>query len=62
MKEMKLINGKQLHVVNHGDSKQNQIDINCHTRQTNPGYSRNKLGGFYTSWMFFYEEEGLILE
>ena len=49
MKEMKLLEGKKLQVASHESYKDNTIDNYSHSRQTNPGYSRNKLGGFYTS-------------
>ena len=49
MKQMKLMDKKELHIVNHNSGKQNSNIGSHHERQTNPGYSRNKLGGFYTS-------------
>ena len=49
MKEMSLLEGKRLQVVKHVGPKETNIEGCSHSRQTNPGYSRNKLGGFYTS-------------
>jgi|688.fasta_scaffold156437_1 hypothetical protein len=49
MKEMKLMNSKELCIVNHNAGKENSCVGSHHDRQTNPGYSRNALGGFFTS-------------
>lgn len=40
---------KELHIVNHNTGKENSNIGSHHDRQTNPGFSRNKLGGFFTS-------------
>jgi hypothetical protein len=48
MKDMDLMKPKALHMVEHKSSQDRSLNSNIHTRQTNPGYSRNKLGGFYT--------------
>ena len=48
MKQMDLMKPKTLYVVQHRTEDDKNKNGNVHTRQTNPGYSRNKLGGFYT--------------
>lgn len=48
MKDMDLMKPKTLYVAQHKTSQDKNLSSNLHTRQTNPGYSRNKLGGFYT--------------
>ena len=45
---MNLLKQKTLYVVQHKSSMDKGLNSNVHTRQTNPGYSRNKMGGFYT--------------
>lgn len=52
MKKMKLVNEKSLYIVNHKSGKENGNIGSHHDRQTNAGYSRNKLGGPFTSWFF----------
>lgn len=47
LKDMNLLKTKDLHVINHGGADKS-LNSNIHTRQTNPGYSRNTLGGVYT--------------
>ena len=47
---MNLLKPKTLYMVDHKSSMDKGLNSNVHTRQTNPGYSRNKLGGFYTKW------------
>lgn len=49
MKQMKLMDPKELSIVKHKSGKENNHVGSHHDRQTNPGYSRNKLGGFFTS-------------
>ena len=44
---MDLLNGKSLHVVKY-NGLDKSLNSCIHTRQTNPGYSRNALGGIYT--------------
>ena len=34
--------------VKYADPSGKCIFNDCHTKETNPGFSRNKLGGFYT--------------
>lgn len=46
---MNLLKSKDLHVINHGGADKS-LNSNIHTMQTNPGYSRNALGGIYTKW------------
>ena len=48
MKTMDLMKQKTLYMVQHKTKDDKSLNSNIHTRQTNPGYSRNKLGGFYT--------------
>jgi hypothetical protein len=48
MKTMDLMKPKTLYMVEHKTNQDRSLNSNIHTRQTNPGYSRNKLGGFYT--------------
>jgi hypothetical protein len=48
LKEMDLIKPKSLYMVEHKSNLDKNLNSNIHTRQTNPGYSRNLLGGFYT--------------
>jgi hypothetical protein len=48
MKTMDLMKPKTLYMVEHNSCQDKSLNSNIHTRQTNPGYSRNKLGGFYT--------------
>ena len=48
MKDMDLMKPKTLYVAQHKTSQDKNLSSNIHTRQTNPGYSRNKFGGFYT--------------
>jgi hypothetical protein len=48
MKEMNLMKPKSLYMVEHKGNSDKNLSSNIHTRQTNPGYSRNKMGGFYT--------------
>jgi hypothetical protein len=50
---MDLIKIKQLHVVTHSGADKG-INSCIHTKQTNPGYSRNTLGGVYTKWSVIY--------
>lgn len=50
MKTMDLMKPKTLYMVEHKTNQDRSLNSNIHTRQTNPGYSRNKLGGFYTKW------------
>jgi len=45
---MDLLKQKTLHVAEHKGSMDKGLSSCVHTRQTNCGYSRNKLGGFYT--------------
>lgn len=47
LKEMNLFKSKHLHVINHFGADKS-LNSNIHTMQTNPGYSRNSLGGIYT--------------
>jgi len=42
-----LLKLKDLHVINHQGADKG-LNSCIHTRQTNPGYSRNTLGGVYT--------------
>jgi len=44
---MNLLKLKNLHVINHQGADKG-LNSCIHTRQTNPGYSRNTLGGVYT--------------
>jgi hypothetical protein len=47
--EMKLLNNKELPMTKFpGINQSGDVYNDYHTRQTNPGYSRNKLGGMYT--------------
>ena len=39
---------KNLYIVEHKSNLDRNLNSNIHTRQTNPGYSRNMLGGLYT--------------
>jgi len=48
MKDMDLMKPKALCMVEHKSNQDRNLSSNIHTRQTNPGYSRNKMGGFYT--------------
>jgi hypothetical protein len=48
MKDMDLMKPKTLYMVEHKTNQDRSLNSNIHTRQTNPGYSRNKFGGFYT--------------
>ena len=48
MKDMDLMKPKALYMVEHKTYQDKNLNSNIHTRQTNPGYSRNKMGGFYT--------------
>lgn len=50
IKEMDLMKPKGLCMVEYKGNKDNNLNSNIHSRQTNPGYSRNKFGGFYTKW------------
>lgn len=43
------MNDKSLHIISYKTGKENCNVNGHHDRQTNPGYSRNKLGGFFTS-------------
>ena len=45
---MNLMKPKNLYMVEHKSKEDKSLNSNVHTRQTNPGYSRNKMGGFYT--------------
>lgn len=45
---MDLMKPKTLYVAQHKTSQDKNLNSNNHMRQTNPGYSRNKFGGFYT--------------
>lgn len=49
LKEMKLLTGKDLNKVKFpGVIKHEHIYNDYHERQTNPGFSRNEKGKFYT--------------
>ena len=52
LKEMKLLTGKDLNKVKFpGVIKHEHIYNDYHERQTNPGFSRNEKGKFYTKWL-----------
>jgi len=41
-----------LHVKRYDSGgKVNYVYNDFHTKSTNPGFSRNKIGGFYTKWL-----------
>lgn len=48
MKEMDLMKPKTLYIAQNKTNQDKNLSSDLHTRQTNPGYSRNKFGGFYT--------------
>ena len=48
---MNLMKPKNLYMVEHKTNAEKSLNSDMHTRQTNPGYSRNKFGGFYTKWV-----------
>lgn len=45
---MKLLREKSLMITNYSQKPNTPVYNDYHSRETNPGYSRNKLGGFYT--------------
>jgi hypothetical protein len=47
LRGLNLLRPKNLHVINHRGADKS-LNSNIHTMQTNPGYSRNALGGIYT--------------
>ncbi len=47
LSQMNLLKEKNLFVISHPGADKS-LNSNIHTRQTNPGYSRNTLGGVYT--------------
>ena len=49
LKKMRLLTGKSLQKTSYpGIIKHAHIYNDYHTRETNPGYSRNYMGKFYT--------------
>lgn len=45
---MDLMKPKTLYIAQNKTNQDKNLSSDLHTRQTNPGYSRNKFGGFYT--------------
>lgn len=45
---MKLLREKNLHIVSYCEVPHTPVYNDYHSRETNPGYSRNKLGYFFT--------------
>lgn len=48
LKEMKLLREKSLQITRYSEIPSVPVYNDYHSRETNPGYSRNKLGGFFT--------------
>lgn len=50
LKDMKLLREKSLQITRYSEIPNVPVYNDYHSRETNPGYSRNKLGGFFTKW------------
>jgi hypothetical protein len=50
LQDMKLLREKSLMITNYCLVPNSQVYNDYHSRETNPGYSRNKFGGFFTKW------------
>lgn len=49
LRELRLLGSKELPIAKYPGVRQVHIYNDYHTRGTNPGYSRNKTGGIFTS-------------
>ena len=50
LKEYKLPEKYEVARIKYMDSTGKTVFNDYHSKETNPGYSRNNLGGFYTKW------------
>ena len=53
LKSLNLLKDSDIHVKRHNhNDKFNFVYNDFHSKSTNPGYSRNDKGGFFTRWLF----------
>ena len=53
LKSLNLLKDSDIHVKRHNhNDKFNFVYNDFHSKSTNPGYSRNDKGGFFTRWLY----------